>query len=313
MTEDNAIIATPALARVAALVPAEMGGEFLYWSLFSSGWDKTPRGRRTYSLTKPNDTMKLLFDDTTVYVVDPQTGYDQSGDQRWRTDIYAATMTPAVQAWIVTQLPDWWDWDFAIKTLHSTASDEQAISHGRAGRFSTREHVCDTEWSMLHMARVWHFPPNAITYEPELRLVWSNRQTSIGGRPVSLWTDGKVVTQQEFYHPDKNHCGEITLTQAASKLISVAVRRRAWRQDNRWKPLMLVASYETETLRNADRGGPGNYDEKRLEQLTTDTGLILYMVSEQGGYLGEDGETWDHYELHEDRATAEKDYQQIEL
>jgi len=313
MTEDNAIIATPTLARVAALVPAEMGGGFLYWSLFSSGWDKTPRGRRTYSLTNPNDTMKLLFDDITVYVVDPQTGYDQYGDPWWRTDIYAATMTPAVQAWIVTQLPDWWDWDFAIKTLHSTVSDEQAISHGRAGRFSTREHVCDTEWSMLHMARVWHFPPNAITYEPEPRLVWSNRQTSIGGRPVSLWTDGKVVTQQEFYHPDRVYCGQIELSPAAAKLISIALRRKFWHAEDRWKSLLMVAGYETLVLKKASRGRPGDCNEKRLEQLTLDTGDTVFMTAEEGGYLGEDGDAWEYYYLYEDRATAEKDYQQIKL
>ena len=310
----DSTIATPALTehgvteQITAFLPAAMEQ-----TLFSSGWDKTPRGHNTYSLTKPNDTMQLLFDDTTVYVVDPQTGYDEYGDPWWRTDIYRAAMTPAVKGWIIlTQLPAWWDWDFSIKVLHSTHDTQHLIGDGRAGRFSTKQRVTDNEWGMLHMARVWHFPPSDITYEPEPRLVWSNRQSGISGRPVGLWTDGKLTTQ-EFYHRDHNYSGEISLTKAAAKLISIAVRQKYWRQHDRWKGLMLVASYETEVLKDTSRGGPGNYDEKRLEQLTTDTERVLYMVCEEGGYLGEDGDTWDHYALYEDLAAAEAAYNEIKL
>lgn len=297
--------------QIEEFLPAAM--QELHWAIFSSGWDEKPHGTSTYALPQQGVKVTLHFNATNVFVVDPHTGYDQQGDRWWRTDIYTAPLLPEVQDWIVSQLPDWWDWKFACKLLITPAPDAQAIDHGREGRFTMRDNVTDTEWSALHLARVWAFHPKTIQWEPEPRLVWSNGQNRFTGRPTSLWTDGKAITQYEFYHPDNSHRGQIELAKAASTLLSIALRRKQWRTDDRWKKLLLISSYETKVLKKSSRGGPGNYGEKRLEQLTLDTGDILYLTVEEGGCLGEDGDAWDYRDLYEDKVAAEAAYKTIKV
>lgn len=46
---------------------------------------------------------------------------------------------------------------------------------------------------------------------------------------------------------------------------------------------------------------------------TTDTGMTLYLVAEEGGAMAEDGDAWDYYSLWVTPARAEAAYAKIEL
>lgn len=300
--------------RIATFLPVEMGE--LQWTLFSSkdNWNKNPEGMYTFALPHCYEPSQLLrFNDTALFVSDTQTGYDDERERSWwRTDIYTAPMTPTAKGWLISQLPTWWDWDYACRTLGQCVGPS---GNGREGRFTARDFITDTEWAALLMARVQNVHPSTIVWEPEPRLVWANRQSRISGRPVSLWTDGKVSTKQFHDAGRKQAPGEIELTKAAAKLISIAMFQAAkyWREDERWKGLMMIGSYNTEVIAQDCHSEWRSRNEKRLEQLTTDTGQTLYLVAEEGGALGEDGDSWDHYSLHADLAAAKVAYNEIKL
>ena len=236
------------------------------------------------------------------------------GDNERKQQTMSAAMTPTARGWLISQLPVWWDWEFALGVLApwDYRVPPTEVQHGRVGRFTipSRSEIAATEWSALHLARVWKFHPAGIQYEPDVRLIYANKPSRETGSQFNLWSDGRA-TGMKFYHPENAYHGEIELAPAAARLISVAIGRRYWRDDNRWRPLMMVASYESEVVQHAERGRPGDYGEKRLERIHTDTGLTLWKTSLEGGHLGEDGETWEDYDLFDQEAEARRQYKEL--
>jgi hypothetical protein len=157
------------------------------------------------------------------------------------------------------------------------------------------------------------FPLDKIGFVPDVTLRYNNKQSRFTGRPVSIWSDGAIVTRQECWRAD----GQITLSKDVESLLAIALYQKSWRETGRWQELLTIGSVQRETLASERSGGRGLATswsaEKSLQRLTADTGLVLFLAIEEGGALGVEGDTWDHAWLFEHEADAWRKYNEIDI
>lgn len=220
----------------------------------------------------------------------------------------ATPMTPVIQNWLMSQLPAWWDWNFAARVL--IPEQHPIIGDGRKGRFIIpaimgRPSALLTEREALNIVRNRQ-NPNEIKFTPGAELVF-------GHHAFTLWSDG-VALSTSLNPAYRNQDKDNDLTPQAKELLTVALGREYWRTDGRWRPLMMVSSVQRQTLDEKKVGGRNSFAEKSLRQLTTDNGLTLYMTVEMSGYLGpEDGDGEEYRFLWDDLAAASKYYKSVKL
>lgn len=216
----------------------------------------------------------------------------------------ATAITPMIQEWIEAQLPTWWDWEFAAGMLAGSESGD-----GRRGRF-VEPSLIGEPWVLLceraALASIRSSQhPKALDFTPGAELVFSHHT-------FTLWSDG--VALPSSLHPV--HYDEkpvMQLTPEAKELLSAALRRRYWRTDDRWRPLMMVSWVRRETLAEEKNGGYRSFAEKSLRQIETDNGLTLYLTVQMGGYLAEDGDGWEYRSLWDSEQDARAHYREIVL
>jgi hypothetical protein len=216
----------------------------------------------------------------------------------------ATAITPAIREWIEAQLPAWWDWEFATQVLAGGQ-----IGDGRRGRFVEPSQIGEP-WVLLceraALASIRNKRhPQTLDFTPGAELVFAHYT-------FTLWSDGIALPSK--VHPA--HYDEkpvVQLTPEANELLAAALRRRYWRTDDRWRPLMMVSSVRRETLAEEKAGGYRNYSEKSLRRIETDNGLILYLTVEAGGYLAEDGDAWEYRSLWDNEQEARTHYWEIAL
>ncbi|MCO5190358.1 MAG: hypothetical protein M9918_19480 [Anaerolineae bacterium] len=242
--------------------------------------------------------------------------------------IVRCDLTHSVLQYIKSNLPDWLSYEQAHNVL--VALDqynemlnnlrENGLKYGDAnwpqrhesmpefaqGCFFNRKAVSNNLRDMLTYATFRRWDIAKIQYNPGIELVYTNRQDNLSGSAFSLWSDGSI-SHCEFKHDDPGYRG-IELAPAASQLLTIALRQKCWRENDRWKKLMMVGSFQVRQLDSADIGGYGWGEAKWLEKITTDTGLTLYRHRHEGGALGEDGEAWDWASIWETEAEARREY-----
>jgi hypothetical protein len=257
-------------------------------------------------------TMRTMYGMNTeaFYLIRARRDSDPEEWKRWMNNqsvtLVECDLTPTAQEAVMRLLPEWYQPEIGQRAM----GHENHVPAAKDGRYFVREYVCDNFGDTLFYAMVHKFPLNLARFEPGPTLVYANRQSRFTGNPFSLWSDGKVVTT-EFNSPIKDYHGEIDLSPAAAKLLSYAVRQRIWRENDAWKPLLLVGSYETAVIKREERRGFSSGNEYTLARLTTDSGLELFLVTDEGAAMGEDGDAWKHCYLYTNLVDAEASYQEV--
>lgn len=276
-------------------VPAELAPIGMEWHLL----DQMPN---VYILSdKHEPSYSVAFDGRRLLVVH----FNRPPGRPSSIDAAIATaITPVIREWIEAQLPEWWDWEFAAQVLAGVKTGD-----GRRGRFVVPSQIGEP-WALLYeraaLASIRNRRhPQALDFTPGAELVLAHHT-------FTLWSDGVALPSQVHpAHYDERPAEQ--LTPEAKELLSAALRRRYWRTDDRWRPLMMVSAIRRETLAEEKAGGYRNYAEKSLRQIVTDNGLALYLTVEAGGYLAEDGDAWEYRSLWADEQEARAYYRKIAL
>lgn len=274
-------------------IPAELAP--MEWHLL----DQIPN---VYILSEKHEpSYSVAFDGSRLLVVH----FNRPPGQPPSIDAAIATaITPLIREWIEAQLPAWWDWEFAAGMLAGSESGD-----GRRGRF-VQPSLIGEPWVLLceraALAGIRSRQhPKVLDFTPDAELVFAHHT-------FTLWSDG-VALPSKLHPAHYNDKPAMQLTPEAKELLSSALRRRYWRTDNRWRPLMMVSSVRRETLAEEKLGGYRNYAEKSLRQMATDNGLTLYLTVQAGGYLAEDGDAWEYRSLWDDEQEARAHYRKIAL
>lgn len=170
----------------------------------------------------------------------------------------------------------------------------------RFTRYETDSYLSVTEAEMRRHQEIDHTPDNRLRITPDVEII------HIQGDRI-LWEDGRITTKCGYDFPN----GSI-ITPDAFRLIRYALETNGWRSSGAWKTLLNVGFFVRETVREyTDRAqsiGYSETNEYKIERLTTDMGRILYLVSVEGGGLGEDGDSWENYWLFDYESEAKAQY-----
>lgn len=181
----------------------------------------------------------------------------------------------------------------------NAASFRDHISGRDFTRYQTNWYVSVDEADARRQADIDKTPADKVKITPGVKILYHAGAST-------LWSDGCLTKSTGLDIPPG---GDIT--PAAFRLIRFALES-GWRKDNRWRLLLDVQSYASETLAEyTDRTqglGFRSTSEYKLERLTTDTHRALWLVSEQGGSLGEDGDAWENYSLFDNEHEARAEY-----
>lgn len=188
---------------------------------------------------------------------------------------------------------------YASNVAYRTAKDEadrlnQAsfdanIRGQRFTRYETDSYMSVTEAEMHRHQEIDHTPDSRLRITADVEII------HIKGDRI-LWSDGRITKKCGYDFPNGS-----AITQDAFRLTRYALETDGWRSSGAWKTLLSVEYFICETVReytdNAVGLGYRETNEYKMERLTTDTGRILYLVSMEGGGLGEDGDSWENYWL----------------
>lgn len=181
----------------------------------------------------------------------------------------------------------------------NAASFQSHISGRDFTRYQTNWYVSVDEADARRQADIDKTPADKVKITPGVKILYHAGVST-------LWSDGRLTKSTGLDIPPG---GDIT--RAAWQLVRYALEA-GWRKTGEWTSLLEVQSYEIETVEeytDRTRGmGFSGTSEYKLQRLTTDAGRVLWLVSEEGGCLGEDGDAWENYELYQNEHEARIGY-----
>lgn len=199
---------------------------------------------------------------------------------------------------------------YASSVAYQTAKDEAARLnqasfadniHGRRfTRYETDSYLSVSETEMRRHQGIDHTPDSRLRITPDVETIYIDRDRI-------LWSDGRITKKSSYIFPSGG-----AITPDAFCLIRYALETSGWRSSGAWKTLLRVEYFTRETVKdytdNAVGIGYRETNEYKIERLTTDTARILYLVSVEGGGLGEDGDSWESYWLFDSESEAQAQY-----
>lgn len=189
--------------------------------------------------------------------------------------------------------------------LVARLNQESFDAHIRGRRFTryqTRSYVTVDPAEAERLAGIDHTPADQVHSTPDLEVLHVSASGAI------LWSDGRVTRGTGAHLPAGG-----SITRKAAILISHALSRPEWRTDDAWRRLLHIQDYDKELLasftdRYAGLGISGG-DEYRLERLTTTDGQTYFEISQEGGAMAEDGDSWEYYYVYDNEFNARTRYQ----
>ena len=191
----------------------------------------------------------------------------------------------------------------ALQVQADALNQESFDEHVRGRKFTrywTNSYITTDQVEAERLADLDHTPSDKMRVHSDLEILYSNGS-------FILWSDGRTSGTIGLRLPAGG-----SVSPAAATLIRHTRLQKAWRTDDAWRKLASVQSLARETvaqLKDSWRGiGAHGSDEYTLDRLTTDTGLELYELSQVGGAMGEDGDTWEYYYLYDNEYEARTEY-----
>ena len=180
------------------------------------------------------------------------------------------------------------------------ASFAAYIRGQRFTRYETDSYLSVSEPEMRRHQEIDHTPDSRLRITEDVEIIY------VSGDRI-LWSDGRITKKCCYDFPNGG-----AITPDAFRLIRYALETNGWRSSGAWKTLLGVEYFIRETVReytdNAVSLGYRETNEYKMERLTTDTGRILYLVSMEGGGMGEDGDSWESYWLFDSEYEAQAQY-----
>jgi hypothetical protein len=222
------------------------------------------------------------------------------------------------------------------------------VGTAELGRFRVDRDLCYNAVDALHIADIWRVPVNTIGVDLGVLLLhvdksiatWSNGHTDrlkplscsfyserlqrreYDARNAELKAQGKepntYLDRAEKRRsdlppapplPDEPATNQPAISEAASKLVNIALAQEEWRQGRRYEGLFEVVDYTETRLDTSEASGPGRSGEWRslyeiLAPLRDGATRTLYRVEQGYWSMGEDGDVDQWSLLFEDRAEA---------
>lgn len=232
----------------------------------------------------------------------PYESFAWMANQDWL--IIRSRESDAARDYFNSRWPDFLDRTLAASLLNLSHDQMKALPHPATGRYvmEWQRDVSTNPVQTLWTCMAFEISPDAVQFTPDVKLLAANGENVFTGHPFQIWSDG-VITR--FDCRDEP---EYAVPKDVLDLLKYAVRQNEWTAQQKWQRLLQVQITGREQLAKREFGGPGNYQGYMLYRISTTT-APLFLVEEEWGYLGEDGDAGDSALLFDDERAARTEYE----